>query len=241
MDQVRKKSPLLHESVAIVLTSNISAGELQPGDRLPSEREMSEQFDVSRATIRHAIASLADDGLLVRRAGLGNFVAQPTISEPASKLRSFTELAASRGLPTSSVVLWSEVREATLDESHTFKIASSARIFLLDRVRYLDTTPISIDRSKVPLRICPQLPHLDFSTASLYTALDNAGSGPARADYSIRAIVTNSDDARLLHTNVGQPLLHATTVSYSKSGALVELGEMRYRGDRYRFEASLTR
>jgi len=213
----------------------------EPGDRLPSERDLCTRFGVSRATMRRAIGSLVTDGLVVRRAGLGNFVAQAAIGEVTGRLMSFTELAASRSLVPSSIVLCADVRAATLDEADEFGIAPSADLFILKRVRRLDGIAVSIDSSRVPLVACPSPSSVDFASASLYEVLDEAGAGPARADYTLQAVVADEADATLLDTEVGHPLLVATTASYTETGTLVELGEMRYRGDCYRFDASLTR
>ena len=120
-------------------------------------------------------------------------------------------------------------------------VAPGSELFELERLRLLDGAPVSIDRSLVPLARAPQLPKVDFTTASLYATLDEAGAAPVRADYTVQAMPSEERQSELLEVEVGSPLLRTMTTSYDKDGRLVELGVMFFRGDRYRFRATLTR
>jgi GntR family transcriptional regulator len=234
-------SELLHRRVSRVIAEDIAAGVLAPGDRLPSERDLSEKLHVSRATVRRALADLVDEGLIESRAGRGSFVSSGPIGEAPNALMSLSELGASRGLTTGSRVLSSDTRPATPDEAEALEIAPGAAIFALERLRLLDGTPMSLDTNLVPLAIAPVLPEIDFTSASLYETLDAAGAGPVRAIYSVQAVEADARRASLLEVAPGAPLLQTATVAYDRTGQRVELGEMIYRGDRYRFRASLTR
>jgi DNA-binding GntR family transcriptional regulator len=232
----------LHRRVFRAIADEIAAGTLAPGERLPSERELCTLLSVSRATVRRALAELAEEGLVEAHAGRGTFVATAgPIGEAPNALQSFSELGAARGLVASAVVLLARVRPADLDEAEQFGIAPGSELFELERLRLLDGLPVSIDRSRVPLRRAPELPALDFREASLYEALDAAGAGPVRADYVVHAIAADPERAEHLAVDPGSPLLQTATTSYDESGRVVELGEMTYRGDRYRFRATLRR
>jgi GntR family transcriptional regulator len=234
-------SELLHRRVSRVIAEDIAAGVLTPGDRLPSERELSEKLHVSRATVRRALADLVDEGLIESRAGRGSFVSSGPIGEAPNALMSLSELGASRGLTTESRVLSSDIRPATPDEAEALELAPGAPVFVLERLRLLDGIPMSLDTNRVPLAVAPDLPEIDFTSASLYETLDAAGVGPVRAIYSVQAVEADVRRARLLEVAPGAPLLETETVAYDRTGQRVELGEMIYRGDRYRFRASLTR
>jgi GntR family transcriptional regulator len=227
--------------VTRLLADRIGSGRIAAGEALPPERELADQLGVSRATLRRALADLAAAGLVERHQGRGTFVAGDRLSEEANALTSLTELGASRGLAASARVLELRVVEAGDADSELFGIAPGAPVVLLHRLRRLDGLPVSLDRSRVPQDALPGLETLDFSRDSLYAALERAGRGPVRADYTVEAVPAEPSQARLLEVAAGAPLLRASTISRDAGGRAVEAGEMLYRGDRYRFRAQLAR
>jgi GntR family transcriptional regulator len=232
---------LLYRRVYLAVAQDIEQRVLKPAERLPSERELCEQLSVSRATVRRALRQLANDGLVESIPGRGTFVSAGPLGEAPNTLMSFTHLGTSRGLLPSARVLQADVRPATLDEAETYAIAPGAEIFCLERLRYLDGLPVAIDFSRVPLARAPVLVDADFENASLYATLESCGASPVRADYAVSAISATERDAELLDVEPQSPLLLTTTTSFDDAGRLVELGSQTYRGDRYRFRATLTK
>jgi len=231
--------PLYHQ-VYRRLADEIEGGALQPGDRLPSERWLCDELGVSRATVRRAIEELVTDGLIAGR-GRGTFVTGQALVEPRGTLMSLSELGRSRGLVASARVLSTIVRPATIDEAETLAIAPGAALFELRRLRMLDGMPISLDGNRVPLRLAPSLPGVDFSAASLYKTLEDGGHRPVRADYDVEARGADAEEAELLELEVGQPVLFTTTVAFDETSQIIDIGRTVYRADRYRFQATLMR
>lgn len=232
---------LLHDRVYRRLADDITEGRLTPGARLPAERRLGQAFGVSRATVRRALERLHDEGLIEPASGRGRVVSGGLLAEPPNTLMSFTELGAARGLTASSRVLRQLVRPATLEEAELFGVAPGADLFELERVRLLDGISVALGHALVPLAVAPALPELDFSKASLYEALERAGCGVVRAAYATEARAADPYQAEQLGVMPGSPLLYATTTAYARDGRVVEYGEMAYRGDRYRFRATLVR
>ena len=239
MPMSQASQPLYHR-VYRRLADEIERGDLEAGDRLPSERWLCDELGVSRATVRRALEELVADGLVEPR-GRGSFVTGDALAEPPNTLLSLSELGRSRGLEASSRVLAREVRAATLDEAEAFGIAPGAELFELQRLRMLDGLPISLDNNRVPLRRAPAVAELDFATASLYEALEHGGRRLARAHYEVEARVAESPEAELLGLTRGAPVLFATTVAIDEEGRVVDIGRTVYRADRYRFQATLMR
>jgi GntR family transcriptional regulator len=237
---LREASQPLYHRVYLEISKEIESGALQPGDRLPSERWLCDELGVSRATVRRAIEELSADGLVEGR-GRGSFVTSDALAEPAGTLMSLSELGRSRGLEASARVLSAGVRAATIDEAETFAVAPGAELFELHRVRMLDGLPISLDHNRVPLRLAPELTGLDFTSASLYEALERAGNPPRRADYELEARGADASEAELLGLAPDAPVLFATTVAIGEQARVVDLGRTVYRADRYRFQATLMR
>ncbi len=231
----------LYLRVSEAITREIRSGTVHAGDRLPAERDLADRFGVSRVTVRRAIAELAASGLVESRPGRGTFVVGTVIGEAPNMLSSFTELGEGRGLAPAARVLVCELRPADMEEAELFGIAPGADLFVLRRVRLLNHLPVCVDHSRVPAALVPRIEYLDFSTASLYAAMEASGAGPVRADYTVRALAADSHQAAHLDVLEGSPILMALTVAVDADGKPVEIGEMAYRGDRYQFRASLSR
>lgn len=231
----------LHDQVREAIEAQILSGAIPAGARLQSERDLAGRLGVSRVTVRRALDALEREGLVRATPGSGRYVRGSALAESPNELLSFTELGARRGLIASSRVLRTSVRPATLEEAERAGIAPGAELFELERLRMLDGVAVALDHTRVPLVIAPSLRDVDFRTTSLYEVLAGADAAVARADYTTEARAATPGQARQLGLAPGAPLLLARTTSYDDGGRIVELGETYYRGDRYRFHATLVR
>jgi DNA-binding GntR family transcriptional regulator len=155
---------------------------------------------------------------------------------------SFSEMAAARGLTPRSRILTEHVRSATIDEADTLGLAPGAPLFELERLRLMDEVPILVDRTRIPLTLAPDIGEADFSTVSLYSVLEGRyGIRAARARFAVEAIAADERLAALLELEPGGPLLRCDQLTEDEAGRAIELCEMVYRGDRYRFRATLVR
>jgi GntR family transcriptional regulator len=224
-----------------LLAEEIERGQYSPGSRLPPERALAQHFGVSRVTLRRALDELARSGI-VGRSGNGWAVVSAAIGEPPNVLMSFSEMARSRGLRPDGRVLDRRVRPATIDEAEALGLAPGASLFELERLRSMDDVPILIDRTRIPLALAPGLDEPSFDGISLYEVLeDRYGIRPSRARFTVEAIAADERRARLLGLDPGQPVLRCQQQTEDETGRPMELCEMVYRGDRYRFRATLLR
>ena len=237
-DAQRTREPLYLRVYEQIATEIISGGLSQAG-KLPPERVISERLGVSRATVRRALAGLEADGLIESVQGRGTFLRTPQLAEPPNALMSFTQLARERGTTAGAVVVAATVRKASIDEADRLRIAPGTDLFELRRLRTMDEVPVAIDRSLVPLNAAPDLPQRDWATDSLYEVLAESGHPPARADYEVEARPATNEQSAWLDLLEGAPVLFAQTISYTRDGRPIELGRIVYRGDRYRFRATL--
>ena len=227
-----------YNAVAQQIERQIRDGVIAAGSRILGERELARLLGVSRVTLRRALGELRDRGILVSDEAKGWFVAPPNVSEQ-NVLRSFSEMAAGRGLASSSRVIRSKVRLASLEEREIFRLDVEAEVFELERVRFLAKEAVGIEKSVVPLQRAPVLPTTDFAKHSLYTALREAGAGPAIADYVLSAVAATSEQARLLRVAEGVALLSTSAIARDVNGLPVEISTTFFRGDRYRFMTTL--
>jgi DNA-binding GntR family transcriptional regulator len=232
---------LRYQQVMEQLAEEIEREGRPPGSRLPPERALAEHFGVSRVTLRRALDELTRLGV-VARFGTGWVVASTAIGEPPNVLMSFSEMAASRGLTPGGRVLEHRARPATIDEAESLGLAPGAPLYELERLRSMDDVPILIDRTRIPLSLAPGLDEVDLEEASLYEVLEQRyGMRPNRARFTVEAISADERRAALLGLETGQPLLRCQQQTEDETGRRIELCEMVYRGDRYRFRATLLR
>ena len=232
---------LRYQQVREELEAEIQRGRRPAGSRLPPERALAQHFGVSRVTLRRSLEEMARAGTIAR-SGTGWMVASPAIGEPPNVLMSFSEMAASRGLKPGGRVLERRQRPATIDEADALGLAPGAPLFELERLRSLDDVPILIDRTRIPLSLTPGLFEMDLRGRSLYEVLEqNFGLRPTCARLTVEAIPADERRAQLLGLEPGEPLLLCRQQSQDQAGRQIELCDMAYRGDRYRFRATLER
>jgi GntR family transcriptional regulator len=219
----------------------IETGVFGPGTRLSGERELAEQVAVSRAVLRDALASLERDGKLQSSPWRGWFVVSAQVAERL-ELKSFSEMARSKGLTPGSQILSSLSRPATFTEAKTLAISAAAPIFEIRRVRTLDGMPICFDISIIPLQRAPELEGAELNNASLYEVLEElAGIRIVRSDYTVHAEAAQEVIARYLKIKPGDPVLVGEEIASDLSGTPLLLGSVTYRGDAYEFQATLYR
>lgn len=224
------------------LVSAIDHGVFGPGARLPGERGLAAQLAVSREALRRALRQLADQGVLQPSPQRGWYVTAKMISEPASELRSFTDMARARGLTATAKVLRSTERSATLEEADRLSVAPASPVLELLRLRSLDNIPVSLDHTTIALTRAPGLAEIDLTDASLYGTLDEVcGVQIVRSSYAVHADAADQSTGDLLRLDPGAPVLVGEEVAYDLADAPILWGRLVYRGDAYRFEATLYR
>ncbi|MBX3597626.1 MAG: GntR family transcriptional regulator [Rhizobiaceae bacterium] len=216
----------------------VKRGTLVPGDALPSERDIAASADISRVTVRKAIQDLVQLGVLVQRHGSGTFVAprMERVEQSLSRLTSFTEDMARRGLDVRSVWLDRGVYSPSPEEMMTLGLSSDAMVSRVSRLRIANDTPLAIERASISAEF---LPDPNATGASLYATLEARGCKPVRAVQRISAANLGEADAGLLDVAPGSASLNIERVSYLPSGKVVEFTRSVYRGDAYDFVAEL--
>ncbi|WP_405578891.1 GntR family transcriptional regulator [Streptomyces sp. NBC_01190] len=225
-----------------VIRGEIDRGVLRPGGRLPPERELCRQLGISRVTLRKALGSLVEAGVLSPSHGRGWYVAQTVQQkEWPNSLESFSETASRMGLTPHSKVLRAEANPATIDEAERLGIAPGTPLFRLERVRLLEGVPIALDLTRLRLALVPEIERVDFSTRSLYSTLADAGVEPVRADSTIEATKADGQAAEHLGLAPGDPVLVMRQLALSAQQEPLFVSTIQYAGDRYRLRTSFAR
>ena len=232
-----RRTPM-YERAAATLEAEIRSGKLGADERLLSERALAQRLQVSRITIRRALALLAEKDL-VRSSDRSGWFAGP-VSEGSDALISFSEMGRQRGLAVTSRVLRCVSREATLADAEQLGVAPGSQVCHLARVRCFDGLPIASTEAVVPEYLAPGLHEHDFSSLSLYDVLRTEYRVlPSRGDFAIRAAACEPTEAGHLEIKPGDPVLLFTQTGYDQLGRAFELARTTYRADRYLFRGTL--
>jgi GntR family transcriptional regulator len=225
------------------LQQRIKLGEWKPGSRLPSEPDLCQAYGVSRTVVRQALRDLELEGVIARRKGKGTFVAEPKISENlVQKLTGFYQDMVDRGHQPVTQVLAHKVVPANQTVAYRLNLNPGTRIFLIDRLRFVDDEPILFVTTYIPHALCPKLADADLSNQSLYAFLENeCGLVIAHGRRTVEAVAADEHMSKLLQVPLGAPLIQLESVSYLEDGTPLEYYIAFHRGDRSRFEVELVR
>ncbi|MGX9355110.1 GntR family transcriptional regulator [Roseobacteraceae bacterium S113] len=220
------------------LTDGVDQGVLKSGHPLPPEREIASITNMSRVTVRKAFQALTEDGVIVQKQGSGSFIAPdtPQFEQSLSRLTSFSEDMARRGMTSTSVWLERGVFMPSPDEMLALALTPDASVSRIARLRTADNKPMAIERASLSTEMLPN--PLAVET-SLYAVLEKAGLRPHRALQKISAINLEDRDAELLDVEIGAAGLRIERTSYLADGRVVEFTQSIYRGDAYNFVAEL--
>ncbi len=237
---IDKSSPIpLYYQLQRIVLEKIQSGEWPTNTLIPSERELAEQFGITRMTIRHALADLVRDGILRRQMGKGTLVAEPRITQRLSVLTGFSDDMRARGRRPSARLLASGVEPATPAVAEKLRVPLGTVTVRIERLRLADGEAMAIEACHLCFTGCSTLVTQDLS-GSLYALLPKAyGVTPARARQRLSAGVSDRRESELLGMRRGSPVLRLERVTYDQANRPFEYTQSTYRGDRYVFDAEL--
>lgn len=233
----------LYEQIKAYILHRIQTGEFAPDTRLPSERELASQFEVSRVTVSKAIKELEQAGWLYVQIGKGTYIKDRPLHQEITALTSFTEEMAMRGHPTHSRVLRAEQTQPDPDTARILRLAPGAKIVILERVRYTANRPLALECSSFDAAECADIiAYHDFSHESLYAVLSQSyGVNLTHADQTFEARAASQSESSFLSIQEGTPVLAIHRVTFTDQDQPFEVVKSVYRGDRYTFRARLRR
>jgi len=230
--KIDPSSPLpLYHQIKEHLQKLIQTGALQSNDILPAETQLTASYGVSRLTLRQAVTELVNEGLLVRRQGVGTFVAEPKLIPSHARLLSFTQRMAQLGRTASSDIIEVETIAASFDIAHHLEVQEGAHVHKLVRLRLADGHPLMLETAYLPEAIAPDLLSKDLS-ASLYQVLiEDYGIHQKEADQFIEPVLVREWEANILDVPAGLPALMIETTVRGADGSVVEFSRGIMRGN----------
>ena len=220
----------LWRQVLADLRHRLSVGEFE--NRFPTDRELVDEYSVSRHTVREAVRRLQDEGLVGRKRGMGSYTVGPRYEQHTGTLYSlFRSIEAAGSVQTSTVLVQEEQRNR--QAAAVLDLEPDAPLFYLERVRLIDGDPIAHDRVWLPLSMTSPLLEIDFGRTALYDELNrHCDLAPESGVERIRPVVPDRAEAGLLGMEPGMAALEVDRRTRT-GGEPLEWRITVVRGDRY--------
>jgi GntR family transcriptional regulator len=237
--QTPRREPA-YRRIAAHFQSEVRAGRLRAGEKLPSESELMALFAVSRITVRHAIGQLSAEGLVETRHGSGTFVRQAPVPYQLYRLSSFEEVMRSRGLQPGTLVRSFESHRPPADVLEALGEAGDA--YRLERLRLIDGEPLCYDVTWIPSSLGERLWVVDLESRTLYDLYENVlDLRVVGASHEVEAVSASSGVARLLGVPRASAMLVVQRLTQGEAGRPLDWQRRYYRADRFRLELELLR
>lgn len=233
--------PLYHQIRQRLLTQ-IESGVLKPNEPLPSIQRIAALMGVSPMTVRQAVKSLCEHGIIYSKQGKGTFISRTKLEKDFRQVLSFSEETRSRGCTPRSRLISFRIQEPNRETKEALDLSQNQKIFRLRRVRYADSVPMGIECSCLPVHLCPDLLQTFDPETSLYQTLAvRYGIQLMETKEVIEVGKASDEEERLLHLAPKSPVFLFTRLSFLESGKPVEFVNSVYRGDRYKIVNRLVR
>ncbi len=230
------RSKSIVEQVNEILRGRIHDATYQPGERLPSESELAEEFGVSRATVRTVLAKLSVEGLILRRQGDGTYVNERIreVNTHLGGLWDFTRLIETSGFAASIQALSVKLTEATEDDANALAVTPGERLLSLERLFFADETPVILARNLIPQQFITAAPEAIDGNLHIRDILrEYCDQEIAFAVTEIRS--ANCHDAsEYFHLGTQEHVLNLRMAFYSKENRPLALGNSYFNDNQLR-------
>lgn len=215
------------------LETSIRNGVYKPGDKIMTEAEMAKEYGVSLITVRKAVGSLMEKGLVVRKQGKGTFVTKPKYLRNMKKLQSFTEMCEQMGVKPGAQVLENRLIMADKKVADRLGIEPGSNVVYISRLRLADGEPVQVEKSYFPLKYAFLLEE-DLNNGSMFECLkEKAGAKVASSEKMIELCRATAEEAALMDVKKGDYLLFVKSTAYDENGEPMYAGIQLINGDRF--------
>jgi GntR family transcriptional regulator len=239
MDQLDAIYLTKHRQIIEALTTEMQECRLKPYDRLPSEKELCEQWQASRSTVRKAMDQLADRGNIFRVPGKGSFVSFPKISHNVSQVLSFLEKMKAQGLDVVTKLIQKQIIEPNEEIRAALKLDNGARVLKIQRLRIVKGEPLVLQTAFMPSNICGELMKADLESESLnYLLREQCNIKLSRSDILIEAPILSPKERQLLGNPRVPVFLAVVGLTFDQNDKPIRFSRGIFSGDRVRLKIS---
>jgi GntR family transcriptional regulator len=237
----REPTPL-YTRIKEDLRGRILDGIYQPHERVPSEAELMQQYRVSRITVRQALSDLEKENLIFKVPGKGSFVSKPKPFQPLGRLQGFGEAMASLGHQTHNRLLDVQTVSADSELAARLGLANGSALTRIERVRYLNRAPVSLDITWLPQHVGARLAREDLVSRDIFSLLENdLGLALGYADLTIDAVLADPAIASALGIAAGEPVLRIERLTHERDGKPLDFEYLYCRPDNFQYRLRVAR
>jgi GntR family transcriptional regulator len=236
----RNGGQALFSQLEEIIRDKIESGIWSPGQAIPSERQLSQMYGLSRMTVRRTLDRLVADGLIYRVDGKGTYVNEPKVSFKALTLAGLREQALQMGQAPSTRLLGIEKVLAPDNVAELLHLPADAPVFLIERVYFANDVPLALHRSYIPWALCPTLGDDDLADNSLYAVLKSKYRiQMSRASETLESTLATARESLLLGVSPGSPMLLLRITVVDVSSKPIEYVKVVFRGDKVQLQLTI--
>jgi GntR family phosphonate transport system transcriptional regulator len=227
-----KKTKAVWKTIAEIIRADIADGIYKPSEKLPTEAEFVERFKVNRHTVRHALSSLSEDGIVYSKQGSGVFVSTSPAKYEIGKRVRFHQYIDGEGHKAKKQTLHFETRVATKEEAKALGIKTGELVHIHEAIAFINDEPAAHSISAYPASKLPNLLNKLVETNSVTAALKSCGiKDYYRMETRLTAVLSNATTALHLNLKSGAPLLRSLALNCDPDGNIIEYGRTWFSGN----------
>ncbi|KGI86360.1 transcriptional regulator [Exiguobacterium mexicanum] len=231
---MKAKSPL-YQQVAHKMRTFIESGTWAPGEAIPTEAQLVEEFSVSRVTVRQAVKLLQEEGLLWKRQGSGTYVQSEKIEHNMYELKSFTEDMKREGKEVTNKVLTFTLQPPSEKVREALELEDGELVFYVRRQRFADGEPLIVEDTYLPLKLFPDLTY-EVMSQSKYAYIEEIKQFKiADSVQEFIPVLPTKEIAEMLGVSERTPILKVELYSFLMDGSRFEFTETYFKSEEYRF------
>ncbi|KLV03712.1 transcriptional regulator [Photobacterium aquae] len=225
----------MYRQIADAIKEQIQAGDYKPGEALPTEAQLREQFSVSRVTVRQALKLLIEQNVLESIQGSGTYVKETKVDYDMYQYSSFYEKLSHLNVKTHSDILSFEITTPSLQIAEALEITELDRIFYVKRVRFIDDNPVTLEETWMPLSLFPDLSY-EVMQGSKYEFIEGKKKMIIdRSEQEIIPVLPPEEVVNQLGIPADQPIIEKITKGYLVDGTVFEYSRNYFKSSDYKF------
>lgn len=228
------KKPM-YRQIADTLRERVQQGELKPGDALPTESALQDEFAVSRVTVRQALKQLTQEAIIESIQGSGSYVKEERVNYDIYQLTSFYEKLADRHVETHSDVQVFEAIGANSELAAKLEVALGDKIWHVKRLRFIKQKPMTLEETWMPLALFPDLTWEVMENSKYHFIEQVKKMVIDRSEQEIVPIMPSEEIASLLGVDPHQPILEKISRGFLHDGRVFEYSRNAFKSDDYKF------
>ncbi|AYA10801.1 MULTISPECIES: GntR family transcriptional regulator [Enterobacter] len=225
----------MYRQIADALREKISAGELKPGDALPTESSLQEAFNVSRVTVRQALKLLTEEQIVASIQGSGTYVKEERVNYDIYQLTGFYEKLADRNVDTHSEVSIFEVLKADAKLAEKLNLSHDDKVWHVKRVRFIKQKPVNLEETWMPLALFPDLTWEVMENSKYHYVEQIKKLVIDRSEQELVPIMPSEEAIAALSLDPAKPILEKVSRGFLKDGRVFEYSRNVFNTDDYKF------